>query len=313
MHDPQWHPPDTQPREAVDAGRRERRAIVGADRVRQAARPEQRAKHPLGARRPHRGQAATDEQGATEVILHGQRIAVAVVTRLELPIEVGRPHLIGRLALHGRHARMRPAPPRPSLFAQQAMAIEQHLRVLRAGQACVGWRVRSHCSSLLAPQPYCVAPPAPVSRARRPSVGARAAARDSDPPGRPPLRPDTAPPIRSRWGASCRTAHRARSSTTGRSHSHGRTAPVRPPLSFPSRASSWCTRCRWTTVNDVPACTASGVRRQALGVRCVTHTPTPLPPRRARGRRRELARSVRRADGWHASGHRGAAAGGTRA
>jgi four helix bundle protein len=34
---------------------------------------------------------------------------------------------------------------------------------------------------------------------------------------------------------------------------------------------------------------ASGVRRQALGI---TRIPTPLPPRRARGRRRELARSV---------------------
>ena len=50
--------------------------------------------------RANRPQAATHQQGAAEVIGHGQRVAVVPVAGLELPLEVGGPHFISRVGTH---------------------------------------------------------------------------------------------------------------------------------------------------------------------------------------------------------------------
>ena len=94
MDDPELHPPDAQRRQAVNRGRGEGRAVVGANRVRQSDGAKQRAKHRLDTGPANRGQRLTDQQHATVVIGDGQRITVAAIPGLELAFEVGRPDLI---------------------------------------------------------------------------------------------------------------------------------------------------------------------------------------------------------------------------
>ena len=54
MDDAELHPPDIQGRQAMDAGRGERGAVVGADRLGQADLAEERPEHGLRERRLHR-------------------------------------------------------------------------------------------------------------------------------------------------------------------------------------------------------------------------------------------------------------------
>ncbi len=62
----------------------------------------------LRERRLHRAESPTHQQAAAEMIGHRQRIAVLAIARLELPFEVGRPHLIRVVASAPGRPRVRP-------------------------------------------------------------------------------------------------------------------------------------------------------------------------------------------------------------
>ena len=102
MNDAELHPPNVQPAQSVDTGRREWRAVVAADRRREAMLAE----HPLesGPRssRLHVEQRAAREQVPAVVIQQGQRIAVDAVASLELALEVDRPHLVRSIGVQRR-------------------------------------------------------------------------------------------------------------------------------------------------------------------------------------------------------------------
>ena len=109
MHDPELHPPDVERGQAVQAGGGEGRAVIGPDRLGQADGAKQRAKHGAGLGGLDGGQPVTDEQRATEVIGHGQRIAVLPIAGFELAFEIGGPHLIRRVVDEGRRPGVRPS------------------------------------------------------------------------------------------------------------------------------------------------------------------------------------------------------------
>ena len=102
MNDAELHPPNVQRAQSVDAGRREWRAVVAADRRRQAMLAE----HPLEggprSRRLHVEQRAAREQVPAVAIQQGQRIAVDAVASLELALEVDRPHLVRSIGVQRR-------------------------------------------------------------------------------------------------------------------------------------------------------------------------------------------------------------------
>ena len=111
MLDPEPHPPDVQVREPVNRLRRERYAVVGADRTWQAVLPERALED--GARRHgfRREEPMTGQQKPRMLIRDRERVAVHPVARAELPFEVRGPQVI-RFARGDRdHARvlMRPA------------------------------------------------------------------------------------------------------------------------------------------------------------------------------------------------------------
>ncbi len=87
MDDAELHPPDIQRRQAMDAGGGKWRPVVRADRAWQADLAEQRAERGLRKRCLHRAQAATDQQGATEMISHRQRIAICPSPVLNCPLK----------------------------------------------------------------------------------------------------------------------------------------------------------------------------------------------------------------------------------
>ena len=87
VNDAELHPPDVQCREAVDAGRGEGRAVVGADGIGQAHLAEERAEDGLRLAGLHRGQAVAGQHAAAEMIGHRQRVAVLAVARMNWPLK----------------------------------------------------------------------------------------------------------------------------------------------------------------------------------------------------------------------------------
>lgn len=79
MHDPELHPPDVQPGEAIDARGRETASHSGADGFRQAHRAKQRAKDGLRVVGGHRAQPVAREHGLAEMVGDGQGKAVVSV------------------------------------------------------------------------------------------------------------------------------------------------------------------------------------------------------------------------------------------
>ncbi len=115
----------------MDAGRGERGAVVGADRVGQADLPEEGPEHGLRKRRLHRPESPTHQQGPAEMIRHRQGIAVLSIARLELPFEIGGPYLIRMVALHRGRARVGPRAATP-ILSEQIVALEDVVE----GTAC---------------------------------------------------------------------------------------------------------------------------------------------------------------------------------
>jgi len=58
------------------------------------------------------------------VVEHGQRVAPVPVARAELPLEIGRPQIVGRARRPLRAARVRLAPTPPATRRHQALAHE---------------------------------------------------------------------------------------------------------------------------------------------------------------------------------------------
>jgi hypothetical protein len=81
-----------QPGEGVGG---ERHTVVGADALWQAEFFEYMCEDMLGLLHTGGGEGFAPEQEAAVVIGDGQRIAVAAVPSLEVPFEVGTPHLVG--------------------------------------------------------------------------------------------------------------------------------------------------------------------------------------------------------------------------
>ncbi len=120
MHDAKLYPPDVQRRQAVNARRGERRAVVGADSVRQTDLAEQSAEDRFGVDGLHGAQAVARQHPTAEVIGHGERIAVPPIARAKLALEVRGPDLIWTLRRDGRGAGMCPFVPPPMLVQQSA-------------------------------------------------------------------------------------------------------------------------------------------------------------------------------------------------
>ena len=124
VRDAEPHPPDVQVREPVDRARRERDAVVGANRPRQPVLtkgPLEHGPRDRGFRREH---AVATEQVARVLIRDRQRVAVHAVARPELPFEVRCPQIVRRCRRDRSDAGMLvrpPAPPTP----HQAAAREQ--------------------------------------------------------------------------------------------------------------------------------------------------------------------------------------------
>ena len=111
--DAEPEPPDRElgeVEEAVRAG--ERHAIVGADRLGQAALLEELLEGGDGEVFAGRFKRLAEQQIARGVVGDGQRIAVPAVAELELALEVGAPEVVGRGARRQRRASG--AVPRPA-------------------------------------------------------------------------------------------------------------------------------------------------------------------------------------------------------
>src|SRR5216684_2887788 len=75
------------------------------------------------SRHTHRRESTAHQQGPAEMIGHGQGIAVLSIARLELPFEIGGPHLIRVVSLHRDCARMGPRATAP-ILSEQFVALE---------------------------------------------------------------------------------------------------------------------------------------------------------------------------------------------
>ncbi len=97
-------------------------AVVGADRLRQAALAKQSFEGRESGLLACRFQRLAEKQEARGVVGDGQRIAIASVTELELALEVGAPEFVGGRAFGQRRAARAMA--RPAAALDQAVAIE---------------------------------------------------------------------------------------------------------------------------------------------------------------------------------------------
>ena len=85
--DAEPNPPHAQRRQPVQAGRRERHAVVGADRAREPIVAEQPLEDGLGAHRPRRAEAAALEQKARMEVGDCQRVVVLAVAVRNSPLK----------------------------------------------------------------------------------------------------------------------------------------------------------------------------------------------------------------------------------
>ena len=86
-------PPDIELREAVNPGRRERDAVVRANRVRQAVFAEQPVEDRAHATPLRREQTVTREQESGVLVGHGERVTVHPIARAKVPLEVRGPDI----------------------------------------------------------------------------------------------------------------------------------------------------------------------------------------------------------------------------
>jgi len=94
--DPEAHPPRGELRESGQRVGGEMHAVVGADPLRLAELFEQAGEHRFGLPDSRREQGLAAEQIAAVPIRDRQGVAVAAVAGFEVPLEVGRPDIIGR-------------------------------------------------------------------------------------------------------------------------------------------------------------------------------------------------------------------------
>src|SRR5206468_5439602 len=88
-------PPDIELRQAMNPRRRERDAIVGADRVRQTLLAEQAGDDRSHAESLGREQTVTCEQVARVLVGHRERVAVHAIAGAEVALEVRGPEIVG--------------------------------------------------------------------------------------------------------------------------------------------------------------------------------------------------------------------------
>ena len=117
--------PDIQLRQAVQPGRREWHAVVGANRARETEFSEETIEDGVDAGALGREQALAGQQVAGVLVGDRERIAVATITRAEVTFEVGRPQIVRRRGDGGHHAWMLTRVPAPPFF-HQAVA-SQHV------------------------------------------------------------------------------------------------------------------------------------------------------------------------------------------
>ena len=117
-------PPDIELREAVNPGRRERYAIVGANRVRQAVFAEQPVEHRPHAEPLGREQAVTREQVARVLVGHRERVTVHAVAGAKVALEVRGPEIIG-VRRHNRHDARMLVVATPAAFLDQPLARQE--------------------------------------------------------------------------------------------------------------------------------------------------------------------------------------------
>src|SRR5450432_3934451 len=86
----------------MNARRRERDAIVGANGVRQAVLAKQPVKDRADAESLRREQAVTREQKSRVLVGHGQRVTVDAIARAKMALEVRGPEII-RMNRRDRH------------------------------------------------------------------------------------------------------------------------------------------------------------------------------------------------------------------
>ena len=223
--------------------------------------------------------AVAGQQPPAEMIGDGQRITVAAVTGFELTFEVGGPHLIRRVVCQGRAPGCVHVPAAPILAAAAVARREIALIVCARATRGSDTGAASTCQQLLGAPPVLAARGDDQRLLLGRSCGAdTGAARDSDPRAPARRRRDTAPPICSPSGATRRSAHTARSSTSARSRV----------------ASTNC--CRWSSVMRFhpghppgvnhpagllltlnPVYTASSLKPQASSPKTQDPVAVPLP------------------------------------
>lgn len=108
MHDPELQPPRIEAIQSVNAVRREGRAVVAANGVRQPVGPKQPPQFSVHALRLHVGRTLAAQQVSTKVIDDRQRVAVHAIARTQLSFEVDGPHLVRRRRLQRGGAGMLP-------------------------------------------------------------------------------------------------------------------------------------------------------------------------------------------------------------
>ena len=137
MLNPEAQPPDAELREAMQAGVRERNAVVGADRQRQPVFAERAFKASARPGHAHRSQGVHANQVTGVLVGDRERVAVDPVPRLEVSFEVRSPEIIRRLRdrSHGAGMLMRAAAPSllHQTFPAQEIAHRACCRPLDAG------------------------------------------------------------------------------------------------------------------------------------------------------------------------------------
>ena len=117
-------PPDIELRQAVNPRRRERDAIVGANRVRQTVLAEQPVEDRAHAESLGRAQAVTREQVARVLVGHGERVAVHAIAGAKVALEVRGPEIIGVGGLDRHDAGMLEVAP-SATFLDQPLARQE--------------------------------------------------------------------------------------------------------------------------------------------------------------------------------------------
>ena len=113
MLDAQLDPPGRQCRQPGDAGRRERRAVVGADHLGQAIVPKSTLEQRFGFIMACAASGRQADQIAAEPIRHRQRLGARAVAKPHPALVIHPPHVIGVLRYRKLAQARRTATPKP--------------------------------------------------------------------------------------------------------------------------------------------------------------------------------------------------------